>query len=62
MCVRVVQSYWIWGAHPFDYDNVPVTIKGHSAGVGHYVGYFYWKGYSGCIDYERACARVMCTV
>ncbi len=49
--LEAVQSYTINVNNPFDYDVIPVGIPGFH-GVGHYVVWFKWYGYSGCIDVE----------
>ena len=34
-----------------DYDVIPISIPGFH-GVGHYIVWYKWRGYSGCIDVE----------
>jgi hypothetical protein len=49
--LEAVYSYHIAAHNPADYDVVPLTIPGYH-GSGHYIVWYHWRGYSGCIDVE----------
>ena len=49
--LEAVQSYFISFHNAADYDVIPISIPGFH-GVGHYVVWYKWRGYSGCIDVE----------
>jgi hypothetical protein len=47
--LEAVHKYSILSHQPHDYDRIPLQIPGFS-GTGHYVAYFYWRGYANCVD------------
>ena len=49
--LEAVQSYFISHHNAADYDVIPISIPGFH-GIGHYVVWYKWRGYSGCIDVE----------
>jgi hypothetical protein len=49
--IESVQSYFIAAHNPHDYDVVPMRLPAYH-GTGHYIVYYVWRGYMGCIDFE----------
>lgn len=47
--LEAVHKYPILSHQPHDYDRISLQIPGFN-GPGHYVVYFYWRGYANCVD------------
>jgi hypothetical protein len=47
--LEAVHKYRVLAHQPNDYDRIPLQIPGLH-GPGHYVVYYYWRGYTNCVD------------
>ena len=47
--LEAVHKYAILSHQPHDYDRISLQVPGFH-GPGHYVAYFYWRGYANCVD------------